>query len=109
MRFHDIPWDNGDTLEWLDGLFQIAGLGTLRGNGRVPPVLGDDLVWAIENIHKYPEPEISEERSGKEETDHDSGEYAEENVESLDYTAGGNTSKTWVIIERVKKDRLAFI
>ena len=55
-RFHDIPWDDGETFEWLDGLFKMAGLGTLKGEGRIPPVLGHEVVWAIEHLKKYPEP-----------------------------------------------------
>ncbi|KAK0655598.1 hypothetical protein B0T16DRAFT_315499 [Cercophora newfieldiana] len=55
-KFHDVPWGNGETHEWLGGLFEIAGLGTLKGEGMIPPALGADLVWAIENLKKYPEP-----------------------------------------------------
>lgn len=55
VKFHDVPWENGETAEYLGYLFDIAGLGTLSGEGRIPPALGRDLVWAIENIHKYPE------------------------------------------------------
>lgn len=81
-KFHDIPWDDGETFEWLEGLFHIAGLGTLSGDGRIPPVLGKDLVWAIEHLRKYPEPV-----KGKEEEDDDD----------------------WVVVERKQKDSLAFI
>ena len=35
-RFHDIPWEDGETHHWLGGLFEIAGLGTLTGDGRIP-------------------------------------------------------------------------
>ncbi|KAF8856860.1 FAD/NAD(P)-binding domain-containing protein, partial [Acephala macrosclerotiorum] len=55
-KFHDIEWETGETKEWLGRFFEIAGLGTLTGDGRVPPVLGKDLVWAIEHLRKYPEP-----------------------------------------------------
>ena len=55
-KFHDIPWDDGETAGYLNFLFRLAGLGTLKGEGRIPPVLGKALIWAIENIHKYPEP-----------------------------------------------------
>ncbi|KAH7017960.1 uncharacterized protein B0I36DRAFT_394475 [Microdochium trichocladiopsis] len=55
-KFHDIPWDNGETTEYFDFLFKIAGLGTIHGAGRVPPVLGKDMVWAIEHLRKYPDP-----------------------------------------------------
>lgn len=55
-KFHDIPWEGGEAKEWLRGLFEIAGLGTLTGEGRIPPVLTREMVWALENIRKYPEP-----------------------------------------------------
>jgi len=55
-RFHDIQWDSGETLEWLGALYDIAGLPTLKGEGRTPPVLGEDVIWAIEHLRKYPEP-----------------------------------------------------
>lgn len=55
-KFHDIPWENGETTEYLDYLFKLSGLGTINGDGRIPPVLGKDMVWAIEHVRKYPEP-----------------------------------------------------
>ena len=86
-RFHDIPWDDGETFEWLGGLFGIAGLGTLKGEGRVPPVLGRELVWAIEHLRKYPEPKRGV------------GKGEEEGFEE-----GG-----WVLVEGREKDSLGFI
>ncbi|KAK6065318.1 thiol-specific monooxygenase [Seiridium cupressi] len=56
-KFHSVDWEHGETKEWLDGFFQIAGLGTIQGDGRIPPVLSRDLIWALEHIKKYPEPE----------------------------------------------------
>lgn len=55
-RFHDIMWDNGETLDWLGWLYQLAGLPQLEGRGRYPPVLNDETRWAIEHLRKYPEP-----------------------------------------------------
>ncbi|OAG34483.1 hypothetical protein AYO21_11349 [Fonsecaea monophora] len=55
-KFHDIPWDNGETMDWLRGLFDLAGLPLLEDRGRCPPVLGDETRWAIEHLKKYPEP-----------------------------------------------------
>ncbi|KUJ06461.1 FAD/NAD(P)-binding domain-containing protein [Mollisia scopiformis] len=55
-KFHDVEWETGETKEWLQRFFAIAGLGTLTGEGRIPPVLDKDLVWAIEHLRKYPEP-----------------------------------------------------
>ena len=53
VKFHDVPWENGETHEYLGFLFNFAGLSTLTGHGRLPPVLSKDITWAIENIHKY--------------------------------------------------------
>lgn len=55
-KFHDIPWTTGETHEYLDFLYKFAGLGTLKGDGRVPPPLTREMEWAINNIRKYPEP-----------------------------------------------------
>jgi hypothetical protein len=54
--FHDIPWDNGETMDWLKGMYDLAGLPTLEGRGRCPPALVDEVKWAIEHLRKYPEP-----------------------------------------------------
>ncbi|KAI5457412.1 hypothetical protein BGZ63DRAFT_408153 [Mariannaea sp. PMI_226] len=80
-KFHDIAWETGETLSWFQNLFEIAGLGTLRGEGRVPPVMGEQLIWALEHIKKYPEPGNDEE--------------SEEN--------------SWAIVNRERKDLLSFI
>ncbi|KAJ9607679.1 hypothetical protein H2200_007757 [Cladophialophora chaetospira] len=55
-KFHDIIWDNGETMDWLRGLYDFAGLPTLKGHGRFPPVLSDETRWAIEHLRKYEEP-----------------------------------------------------
>ncbi|KIW67514.1 hypothetical protein PV04_06758 [Phialophora macrospora] len=55
-KFHDILWDNGETMDWLRGLYDLAGLPTLEGRGRYPPVLGDETRWAIDHLRKYAEP-----------------------------------------------------
>lgn len=55
-KFHNIPWDTGETHGYLNYLYTFAGLPTLAGDGRVPPALTREMVWAIENIRKYPEP-----------------------------------------------------
>ncbi|KAH7374663.1 hypothetical protein B0T11DRAFT_344394 [Plectosphaerella cucumerina] len=86
-KFHDIPWDDGQTYEYLGRLYRMAGLGTLRGEGRVPPPLSDELVWAVEHIKKYPEP-------GK--------DTAEDLLEEEE-------SGEWLLVEHAKKDSLGFI
>jgi len=54
-KFHDIPWDNGETMDWFRVLFGMSGLPVLEGLGRCPPVLGEKTRWAIEHVRKYPE------------------------------------------------------
>ncbi|ORY61559.1 uncharacterized protein BCR38DRAFT_348044 [Pseudomassariella vexata] len=98
LKFHDIEWETGETMEWLRGLFQIAGLGTLRGEGRIPPFLGEDMIWAIEHIKKYPEPGNGRNNAGKGK-DRKGQEGVEVETEEED----------WVLVERKRKDLLAFI
>ncbi|KAJ4244774.1 hypothetical protein NW762_014351 [Fusarium torreyae] len=87
-KFHEIEWETGETFKWLDGFFQIAGLGTLSGEGRIPPVLSKEMIWAIEHIRKYPEP-------GK---DRHKGDGSI--VDKQD---------DWVLVDRSTKDLLSFI
>ncbi|KAF7550025.1 hypothetical protein G7Z17_g6011 [Cylindrodendrum hubeiense] len=84
LKFHDIRWETGETMNWLDGFFQIAGLGRLTGEGRIPPAMTKDLIWAIENIKKYPEP-----------GNQNNGKKAE--------------ADEWVVVNRSTKDLLHFI
>jgi hypothetical protein len=86
-KFHDIQWETGETLEWLGALFEWAGLGTLEGDGRLPPALTRDVIWAIEHVRKYPEPK-------------------KENGNS---TILGDDDTDWVLVDGVKKDLLHFI
>ena len=96
-KFHDIDWETGETEEWLGRFFEISGLGTLRGEGRVPPVLGKDLVWALEHLRKYPEP----------------GKGDDEKNEEDERTVGSeaeNGESDWVLVKHGRrKDLLAFI
>jgi len=83
-NFHDIEWETGETWGWLGELYAIAELPRLGGEGRTPPVLDDDLRWAVEHLRKYPEP----------------GE--DEVVEKGD--------EDWMVLDnRDRKDLLAFI
>ena len=93
-KFHDIEWETGETEEWLGRFFDIAGLGTLRGEGRIPPVLGKDLRWALEHLKKYPEPGNGDEDGGS--------EPVAKNFEA-------ENGKEWVLVKRERKDLLAFI
>ncbi|KAK7426553.1 hypothetical protein QQZ08_006883 [Neonectria magnoliae] len=91
-KFHDINWETGETMRWLDRFFNIAGLGTLTGEGRIPPVLGKDLIWAIEHLRKYPEP-------GKK----------KDGVEGEANGTEGRSDGDWVLVDRSIPDLLAFI
>ena len=79
-KFHDIMWEDGETEGWLKGLFDIAGLGSIRGEGLVPPVLSKELIWAVEHLRKYPE---NPGKQGKKE-------------------AGEGAEGEWVVVERQK-------
>lgn len=93
-KYHDIEWENGETLRWLGTLYQIAGLGQLTGEGMLPPVLGEEVRWAIEHLRKYPEPE----RDGNED-----GSASRE-------LGDKHNEDGWVLVEKeVEKDLLAFI
>ncbi|KAK3073980.1 hypothetical protein LTR53_003984 [Teratosphaeriaceae sp. CCFEE 6253] len=60
MKFHDIPWEKGEAMEFLQVLYEIAGLPTLDGAGKCPPVLDEATRWAVEHIRKYPEPGLDD-------------------------------------------------
>lgn len=68
-KFHDIQWDNGETMEWFRYLFDLSGLPVLEGLGRYPPLLGKETRWAIEHVRKYPEPGKSKEEEAQEQGD----------------------------------------
>lgn len=59
-KFHDVETQIGGltdaTFVWLGFLYELSGLGTLKGDGRIPPALTKDLLWALKNIKKYPTP-----------------------------------------------------
>ncbi|KAK5128009.1 hypothetical protein LTR85_005126 [Meristemomyces frigidus] len=55
-KFHDIPWANGETMEYLEALYNIAGLPGLGGDGLCPPILNAETRWALEHVMKYPVP-----------------------------------------------------
>lgn len=115
-KFHDIEWETGETREWLGALFRVAGLGGLMGEGRVPPVLDEELVWAVEHLRKYPEPGKGEDggdgggEDGEEEKEGSVGLGGESAVEGKD-----GVGVEWILVHRnrvpegKKKDLLAFI
>lgn len=87
LKFHDVPWDSGETKEYLGHMYDIAGLPTLFGEGRTPPVLDKETVWAIEHVKKYPDPKTLQRQ----------GEDADGQL------------KDWVVVPRSGKDTLSFI
>lgn len=95
-KFHDIQYQPGglgkEMFDFLGYLYRLAGLGTLRGDGRVPPVLGEDVLDALKNIHKYPTPgQSSNNAGGSGCTDKSSDTYGHQEV---------NATKEWVLVER---------
>lgn len=87
-KFHDITWDNGETHEWLQGFLKLSGLGTLTGEGRIPPPLTKEMVWAIEHLKKY-KPEGDDDKKSP-------------NGEAVDIYE-------WVVVANRKRDALGFI
>ncbi|KAK7931156.1 hypothetical protein PG985_001868 [Apiospora marii] len=98
-RFHDVgsPGQGDGTVggmfEYFQGLYDIAGLGTLRGKGRVPPVVSDEMMWALEHVKKYPPPKKGKDGGG--ETDVDSVAVRAEECGEDD---------GWVVVNRGHKD-----
>ncbi|KAI1089516.1 putative dimethylaniline monooxygenase [Rostrohypoxylon terebratum] len=103
-KFHDVNWESGETLEWLGALFDIAGLGTLRGEGRIPPALTEEVIWAIEHVKKYPEPGKGKDGDGGGKEDD-----AKESGEDKQHDGNERQDGEWVLVERQHKDLLAFI
>lgn len=95
-KFHDIQSQPGglgkETFEFFGYLYRFAGLGTLKGDGRVPPILSQEVLDALKNLHKYPSlGQFSSDEGG------------------LEYTGGSSdttgrqddsTAKEWVLVER---------
>ncbi|KAI1803770.1 FAD/NAD(P)-binding domain-containing protein [Daldinia bambusicola] len=110
-RFHDINWEKGETAEWLEGLFRIAGLGTLKGEGRIPPPLTEEVVWAVEHLRKYPEP--GKGREGDGDGDKDKGRDRERKEADIVVEVKGDQMSTqdddWVLVDRRHKDLLGFL
>jgi hypothetical protein len=92
-KFHDIEWETCETMNWFGELYRIARLPRLSGEGRCPPVLGEEVRWAVEHLRKYPEP----------------GKEKEQRLNQLDDEDNANVDE-WVVVEREeRKDMLAFI
>lgn len=98
-KYHDIESQPGrlgnDTMVWLGFLYRMAGLGTLKGDGRLPPVLSTEVLDALKNIHKYPRPN----------EDFDSGEVAFKDSDRVEGDSDDNNGfekgsgeKDWVLV-----------
>ena len=72
-KYHDILWDEGETMTWFKQLYEMAGLPSLEGAGRCPPVLGEETRWAIDHIKKYPVPGDGKKENKQEEENDDVG------------------------------------
>lgn len=81
QAFHDIPWENGETIDYFRALFELAGLPQLDGAGKTPPVLDAETRWAVEHIRKYPEHPDAE--TGSEHTSEDGWVVLRSNVKDL--------------------------
>ncbi|KAI9049658.1 hypothetical protein LZ554_006683 [Drepanopeziza brunnea f. sp. 'monogermtubi'] len=107
-KFHDVEWENGETLSWLAELYDIAGLPRLTGEGRVPPVLGAKVRWAVEHLRKYPEPGHDGDRDG-----HGSTALLPEEEKSPSPVEADERRSGWVVVEVERgqpgKDLLAYI
>ncbi|TKW57271.1 Thiol-specific monooxygenase [Colletotrichum tanaceti] len=110
-KFHDIAWETGETFEWLNWLFRVAGLPTLRGKGRTPPELSEELIWAVEHVRKYAEPgtpidgdESPAKKKQKEAEVAGTGFYGDGHEHRAEEQKG-----KWLLAQRPKKDLLGFI
>lgn len=100
-KFHDVESEPGrlgqDTLVWLGFLYKMAGLGTLSGAGRLPPVLSKEVVDALKNIRKYPRPEhASEDRKTRLSYHGESEDMANTRMNG----EGDNYESEWVMVMR---------
>lgn len=87
LKFHDIAWDNGETMDYLRELYEIAGLPRIEGQGQVPPILDAETRWAIKHVKKYPVP---------------GGDQNDDQIDDI--------NKEWTIVERGDcKDSLHFL
>lgn len=94
-------WENGQTKEWFDWLYALAGQGGLYGEGRSPPRLDEEVRWAIEHLRKYPKPPAVK----------DSGAGQDDNTEIGTESHREGKEEDWVLVHRQKrnKDILSFI
>ncbi|EFQ30641.1 hypothetical protein CGRA01v4_12657 [Colletotrichum graminicola] len=106
-KFHDIEWGTGETFEWLNWLFRVAGLPTLRGKGRTPPVLSEELIWAVEHLRKYPEPGNPEDGDNSQQKSVDTAGKRSHGDGHKHVGKGGEGTQD--LVQRPKKDLLGFI
>lgn len=104
LKFHDIPWENGETTAWFQKLFLLAGLGTLSGDGRLPPTLDRQTIWAIEHITKY-----KPHNKPKEDATTDGRVIPADALNYNSFEDSGTESGGWVWVDKRHKDLLGFI
>lgn len=97
QKFHDLQRHMGglskDTFAFFDYLYRFAGLGTLKGDGRVPPILSREVLDALENVRKYPS-------LGESSNDGGGVGCARERFHDIRQQQEDGTSKEWVLVER---------
>lgn len=111
-KFHDIGWENGETRDWFEYLYRLAGQGGLFGEGRSPPRLGREVRWAIEHLRKYPVPP-----GGKPPLDiggvavEDLGVGSNDIPRIASRNSDLKSEEEWVLVQRQKgnKDVISFI
>lgn len=101
-KFHDVESEPGrlgsDTLVWLGFLYKMAGLGTLGGDGRLPPVLSKEVVHALKTIRKYPQPGDDAE-DGKARVNYHGEREDDITYQGMD-TEGDKHESEWVMVTR---------
>lgn len=99
-KYHDVESQPGrlgeDTLIWLGFLYKMAGLGTLKGDGRLPPVLSTEVREALKNIRKYPRRDPDEKKLDPD--DHD-GQKRTANTRGR--SEGVKDENEWVLVSRL--------
>jgi len=92
-KFHDVLWapGGGEAAEYMQALYDMAGLPEFDGKGRCPPVLDEATRWALENVKKYVGPVndpgvVCEDRSstGKRQKNEDEWFFVERSAEKKD-------------------------
>ncbi|KUI61482.1 Thiol-specific monooxygenase [Cytospora mali] len=96
QKYHDLQSQPGplgkETFDFFGYLYRFAGLGTLKGDGRIPPVLSQEVLDALKNLHKYPKP-------GQSSSDKEGLEHTSESSNTTELK-DDHATKEWVLVER---------